>query len=414
MPPCSTDSGSPSSLPPPLSGVIAVTNWAVIRGLLQPFGAWPRFVRRASDPLLRPIERRLLGAGGNPQHCTILAAARSSCSVVSRSRPQPLGRRHGPAASRIWDRRARWRCCGWSIDWTFQLLMAAMLVRVIGSWFGMGEYSLPHGCARSTRSPTGSSTRFAAHADHSGILDMSPMVAYLVLMVMQWAISVPHSLTAFRANGRRHQHRRPGAASRLPLAGGRSPWHRAADSRCRAASGWRGERGAPPLSRGGAGGAGRRRNPVGGKQQQEQGGAGRRHHSRGRRSISRRWAVTLYRKPQRPDTCHGGRVTTEVRGDLCLLRPRKIIAKTAPPGGRSGHRVFSCGVRMTLQVSFEFFPPRTPEMEETPLARHQAARAAGAPLRVGHLRSRREHARAHASHREADPGRDRRCFPRRT
>ena len=50
-----------------LSGVVAVTNWAVSRGYLQPFGAWPRFVRRASDPLLRPIERKLLGAGGNPQ-----------------------------------------------------------------------------------------------------------------------------------------------------------------------------------------------------------------------------------------------------------------------------------------------------------------------------------------------------------
>ena len=58
-------------------------------------------------------------------------------------------------------------------------------------------------------------------------------------------------------------------------------------------------------------------------------------------------------------------VSIEVRGNLCLLRPRKTIAKTAPPGGRSGSPGFFVGGdHMTLQVSFEFFPPRTPEMEE--------------------------------------------------
>ncbi len=74
-----------------------------------------------------------------------------------------------------------------AIDWTFKLLMAALLVRVIGSWFGMGEYS-----SRWMR-PVYALTNWLVNPIRRimptmGILDMSPMVAYLVLLVMQWAI----------------------------------------------------------------------------------------------------------------------------------------------------------------------------------------------------------------------------------
>ena len=33
----------------------------------DPFGAWPRFVRRVSDPVIQPLERRVTRMGGNPQ-----------------------------------------------------------------------------------------------------------------------------------------------------------------------------------------------------------------------------------------------------------------------------------------------------------------------------------------------------------
>src|SRR5690606_39547780 len=47
---------------------VALTHWLVRNRKIEPFGGWATFVRRWSDPLLRPIEKRLLGAGGNPQH----------------------------------------------------------------------------------------------------------------------------------------------------------------------------------------------------------------------------------------------------------------------------------------------------------------------------------------------------------
>lgn len=49
------------------SAVIALTHWAVRRQYLAPFGLLPRSVRKASDPVLRPIEHQLVRHGGNPQ-----------------------------------------------------------------------------------------------------------------------------------------------------------------------------------------------------------------------------------------------------------------------------------------------------------------------------------------------------------
>ena len=46
---------------------VAVTHWAVQRRHIGAFGAWPRLIRRTSDPVLDPIERRLVRMGRNPQ-----------------------------------------------------------------------------------------------------------------------------------------------------------------------------------------------------------------------------------------------------------------------------------------------------------------------------------------------------------
>jgi YggT family protein len=167
-----------------LSGVIAVTNWAVTRGYLQPFGAWPRFVRRSSDPLLRPIERRLLGAGGNPQSApwwlffivllgglALLEVARWLVGIIFNL--AHLGQA-GPAG-----------IVRQLVSWTFQLLMAAVFIRVIASYFGGLRY------ARWLR-PVYTLTDWLVipiqrRMPPVGIFDLSPLVAYLILLVLRWA-----------------------------------------------------------------------------------------------------------------------------------------------------------------------------------------------------------------------------------
>lgn len=167
------------------TAVVALTNWAVMRGHLQPFGAWPRFIRGVSDPALKPIERRLLRAGGNPQSAPwwlfaivlfggllVLALARwlvgmaYSVAYVGQAGPAGIVRL--------------------LLHWTFQLLTAALFVRVIASWFGGSRYS------RWLR-PVYALTDWLVipiqrHMPPFGMLDLSPLVAYLVLIVLRWAV----------------------------------------------------------------------------------------------------------------------------------------------------------------------------------------------------------------------------------
>ena len=168
------------------SAVVAITNWAVIRGHLQPFGAWPRFIRGASDPVLRPIERRLLGAGGNPQTAPMVALRHRRARWPRPARADPLAGGHGLQPCRTSARPGPPRILRQVVNWTFQLLIAAIFIRVIASWLGGFRYS-------KWLRPVYALTDWLVipiqrHMPPFGMLDLSPLVAYLVLMVARWAV----------------------------------------------------------------------------------------------------------------------------------------------------------------------------------------------------------------------------------
>src|SRR3989475_12898023 len=50
------------------SVLVALASWLVRTRRVSPFGALGRALRTASDPLIRPVETRLVRAGGNPVH----------------------------------------------------------------------------------------------------------------------------------------------------------------------------------------------------------------------------------------------------------------------------------------------------------------------------------------------------------
>lgn len=167
------------------TGVVALTNWAVARGHLQPFGAWPRFIRNASDPLLKPIERRLLGAGGNPQSApwwlfaivllgglALLELSRWLVGMIFNL--SYLGQAGPAAILRL------------LVSWTFQLLIIALFIRVIASWLGGFRYS------RWLR-PVYILTDWLVipiqrRMPPFGMIDFSPIIAYVVLLVARWAV----------------------------------------------------------------------------------------------------------------------------------------------------------------------------------------------------------------------------------
>src|SRR2546430_14783398 len=51
-----------------VSLVVALASWLVRTQRVSPFGALGRALRAASEPLIRPVERRLVRAGGDPVH----------------------------------------------------------------------------------------------------------------------------------------------------------------------------------------------------------------------------------------------------------------------------------------------------------------------------------------------------------
>jgi YggT family protein len=164
------------------ASIVGLTTWAVRRRRLSPFGAWPRLVRRASDPILLPLERRIIRAGGSPQDAPLwlvvlvvlgglllltlvhwLAGVAVSLSVVASSGPRALAR--------------------FLVDALFALLMGAIFVRVIASWLGLSPYS------RWMR-PVVAATDWLIEPIRRilpplGMFDMSPMVAWLILYVVR-------------------------------------------------------------------------------------------------------------------------------------------------------------------------------------------------------------------------------------
>jgi YggT family protein len=164
------------------ASIVALTHWAIRKRRIEPFGAWSRFVRKVSDPVLQPLERRILRAGGNPQNASLwllgvvvagglVLMSLTAWLVDAVVRLQWMAR-SGP---RMWIESL--------VSLLFTVLMAAILIRVIGSWFGIGPY-------RKWMRPFYLLTDWLIDPIRRilppfGMIDFSPMVAWLVLYVVR-------------------------------------------------------------------------------------------------------------------------------------------------------------------------------------------------------------------------------------
>jgi len=107
---------------------------------VNPFGRAARLVRGLTDPLLRPIERRLLRGGGNPQSAPwwlIGIAVVGGIALVSgvawvAGQALLLADAAGAGPGDL---------LRVAVDWAFSLLILALIVRVIGSWVGATRWT---------------------------------------------------------------------------------------------------------------------------------------------------------------------------------------------------------------------------------------------------------------------------------
>jgi YggT family protein len=124
-----------------LAALAALGSWLVRTRRISPFSALGRGLRSATDPILRPVERRLVRMGGSPAHAggwLIVVTAVAGVILLSllgwfltTFQTVRLAAGAGPRATLVLI-----------IQLAYKILVFAILVRVIASWFGAFRYSL--------------------------------------------------------------------------------------------------------------------------------------------------------------------------------------------------------------------------------------------------------------------------------
>lgn len=164
---------------------VALIAWGVRSRRISPFNRWALMVRRWGDPLIRATERRLLASGGDPTTApwwllgttvvgglALLSAAQwavaAGFTVEAAAEAGPRG------------------LLALAVDLAYDVVVFALLVRVVGSWFGIGRW-----------------TRWMRPAYHVtdwivgplsraipplGVVDVSPLAAWLLLWMIRGLI----------------------------------------------------------------------------------------------------------------------------------------------------------------------------------------------------------------------------------
>jgi YggT family protein len=165
--------------------VVAAVDWAVRTRRLNPFGGIARFFRRTIDPLMVPIERRVVRAGGRPSSAPLWTLA----AVV-------IG---GLVLIALFDFVVRQLALAMSalsigaagvlmllVGWTFALLRIALIVRVISSWIRVSPYSPWIRWSYSLTEWMLAPLRRVIPL--LGGIDITPIVAYLVLGLLEGVV----------------------------------------------------------------------------------------------------------------------------------------------------------------------------------------------------------------------------------
>lgn len=162
--------------------VFFLLDWAVRTRKVGPFSAIARFCRSRVDPLIAPMERRILRAGGVASTAPLWALGAAVIggilliSIVNYIVEQVLVANYainsGPGGL--------YRLL---VLWTFTLLRAALIVRVISSWLPVSPHSVWLRWAYALSEPILRPMRQIV--PNFGMVDITPILAYFLLGLLQ-------------------------------------------------------------------------------------------------------------------------------------------------------------------------------------------------------------------------------------
>ena len=165
-----------------LAAIVGLGSWLVRTRRVSPFGVLGRTLRSVTDPIVRPVERRLVRMGGNPTHAggwLVVVTAVAGIVLLSLAGwlVGTFQTAHAAASS---GPRGTFRLI---VDLAYRILFAALIVRVIAAWFGMFRYS-------KWIRPAYILTDWFVEPIRRivpplGAIDLSPLVAMIVLSIVR-------------------------------------------------------------------------------------------------------------------------------------------------------------------------------------------------------------------------------------
>jgi YggT family protein len=163
-------------------GVICILDWAVRTRKISPFNAIARFCRATVDPLIAPIERKVVRAGGTPASAPLWALAAVVIGgilllslldfILIQVARSMIASQNGAAG--IFQL---------LVSWTFTILKIALIVRVVSSWLPISPYSRWVLWSYKLSEPILAPMRRIV--PNLGGLDITPILAYFLLSITE-------------------------------------------------------------------------------------------------------------------------------------------------------------------------------------------------------------------------------------
>ena len=165
---------------------ICALDWAVRTRKISPFNAIARFCRSTVDPLIAPIERKVVRAGGTPAAAPLWALAVVVVGgILLLSFLDVL--RTQIVLSMIAAQNGSAGIFHLLVSWAFRILWIALIVRVISSWLPISPYSGWIRWSYALSEPILAPLRRVV--PNLGGLDITPILAFFLLNIVESLLS---------------------------------------------------------------------------------------------------------------------------------------------------------------------------------------------------------------------------------
>lgn len=163
--------------------VVAAGDWAVRTRRINPFSALARFFRASVDPLIAPVERRIVRAGGLPSNAPwyALAAVVIGGIIIITILGFIQGQLSRAAFAAGMGTSGVLRLL---VGWVFGFLQIALLVYVISGWVRVSPYSVWVRWAYVVSEPLLRPLRKIV-PPIGGAIDITPLIAYFILWLIE-------------------------------------------------------------------------------------------------------------------------------------------------------------------------------------------------------------------------------------